>query len=204
MSKRINAKYKIDRRLGVNLWGRAKSPFNVRPYRPGEHGKSPHKPSDYGIQFKAKQQLKGYYGNVTERQFKKYYEEASRKKGDTSENLIAILESRLDMVVYRMKFAPTIFSARQLVNHNHILVNGKRVNIASYKIKPEDTVEIKDKSKGITYILEAVTSKERDVPNYIDVDDKKLKGVYLKTPLFSEVPYPVAMEPNTIVEFYSR
>lgn len=204
MSKRINAKYKIDRRLGVNLWGRAKSPFNVRPYRPGEHGKSPHKPSDYGIQFKAKQQLKGYYGNVTEKQFKKYYEEASRKKGDTSENLIAILESRLDMVVYRMKFAPTIFAARQLVNHNHILVNGKRVNIASYKIKPEDTVEIKDKSKGITYILEAVTSKEREVPNYIDVDDKKLKGKYLKVPLFNEVPYPVTMEPNTIVEFYSR
>lgn len=204
MSKRINAKYKIDRRLGVNLWGRAKSPFNIRPYRPGEHGKSPHKPSDYGIQFKAKQLLKGYYGNITEKQFKKYYEEASRRKGDTSENLISLLESRLDMVIYRMKFAPTIFAARQIVSHNHVEVNGKRVNIASYKVKPEDIISIREKSKNIAIIIESVNSSDRDIPEYMDVDAEKLKGTYLKRPLFSEVPYPVQMEPHAIVEFYSR
>lgn len=204
MSKRANSKYKIDRRLGVNLWGSAKSPFNVRPYRPGEHGKNPYKPSDYGIQFRAKQQLKGYYGNITEKQFKRYYEKASNKKGDTSENLVGFLESRLDMVVYRMKFAPTVFAARQLVNHGHVMVDGKKVNIASFSVKPESVVEIRDKSKGLTLVLEAVESKERDVPNYIDVDPKKLRGKYLKKPLLAEIPYPVKMEPHSVVEFYSR
>lgn len=204
MSKRSNSKYKIDRRLGVNLWGVAKSPFNVRPYRPGEHGKNPYKPSDYGMQFRAKQQLKGYYGNITEKQFKKYYEKASNQKGDTSESLIGFLESRLDMVVYRMKFAPTVFAARQIVSHGHVLVDGKKVNIASFLVAPNSVVEIREKSKNIPLILESVNSAEREVPEYLDVDAKKLKGTYLKKPLLAEVPYPVAMEPHSVVEFYSR
>ncbi|GAB3124263.1 30S ribosomal protein S4 [Novispirillum itersonii] len=204
MSKRHSAKYKIDRRLGVNLWGRAKSPLNKREYGPGQHGQRRKKPSDYGVQLMAKQKLKGYYGNISEKQFRKYYAEAVRRKGDTSENLIGILERRLDAVLYRMKFVPTVFASRQVVNHGHVRVNGKRVNIASYMIKEGDVVSIRDKSKEMPLIVEAATSSERDVPDYLDVDAKELKGTFVRTPKLADVPYPVQMEPNLVVEFYSR
>lgn len=204
MSKRHSAKYKIDRRLGVNLWGRAKSPLNKREYGPGQHGQRRKKPSDYGVQLMAKQKLKGYYGNISEKQFRKYYAEAVRRKGDTSENLIGILERRLDAVLYRMKFVPTVFASRQVVNHGHVRVNGKRVNIASYMIKEGDVVSIRDKSKEMPLIVEAATSSERDVPDYLDVDAKELKGTFIRTPKLADVPYPVQMEPNLVVEFYSR
>ncbi|WP_019646051.1 30S ribosomal protein S4 [Novispirillum itersonii] len=204
MSKRHSAKYKIDRRLGVNLWGRAKSPLNKREYGPGQHGQRRKKPSDYGVQLMAKQKLKGYYGNISEKQFRKYYAEAVRRKGDTSENLIGILERRLDAVLYRMKFVPTVFASRQVVNHGHVRVNGKRVNIASYMIKEGDVVSIRDKSKDMALIVEASTSSERDVPDYLEVDAKELKGTFIRTPKLADVPYPVQMEPNLVVEFYSR
>ncbi|MBA3814843.1 MAG: 30S ribosomal protein S4 [Alphaproteobacteria bacterium] len=204
MTKRIESKYKIDRRLGVNLWGRPKSPLNVRAYGPGQHGQRRSKPSDYGLQLTAKQKLKGYYGNINERQFRRLYTEAVRRRGDTSENLIGLLESRLDAVVYRMKFVPTVFSARQYVNHGHFLVNGKRVNIPSYQVKPGDQIEIKQKSKELSLILEAVQLAERDVPEYLEVDHKLMKGTYVRVPTLLEVPYPVQMEPNLVVEFYSR
>jgi len=205
MTKRIESKYKIDRRLGVNLWGRPKSPLNVRAYGPGQHGqKRRSKPSDYGLQLTAKQKMKGYYGNITERQFRRLYAEAVRKRGDTSENLIGLLESRLDAVIYRMKFVPTVFSARQFVNHGHLLVNGKRVNIPSYQVKPGDVVEVRQKSKEIPLVLEATQLAERDVPEYLDVDHKLMKGTYVRVPTLLEVPYPSQMEPNLVVEFYSR
>ena len=204
MTKRIESKYKIDRRLGVNLWGRPKSPLNVRAYGPGQHGQRRSKPSDYGLQLTAKQKLKGYYGNINERQFRRLYAEAVRRRGDTSENLIGLLESRLDAVVYRMKFVPTVFSARQFVNHGHLLVNGKRVNIPSYQVKPGDVIEIRTKSKEIPLVLGAVQLAERDIPEYIDVDHKIMKGTYVRVPTLTEVPYPVQMEPNLVVEFYSR
>lgn len=204
MTKRIESKYKIDRRLGVNLWGRPKSPINVRAYGPGQHGQRRSKPSNYGIQLTAKQKLKGYYGNITERQFSRLYAEAVRKRGDTSENLIGLLESRLDAVVYRMKFVPTVFAARQFVNHGHISVNGKRVNIPSYLVKPGDVIEIRQKSKELSLVLEAIQLAERDVPEYIEVDHKAMKGTYVRVPTLLEVPYPVQMEPNLVVEYYSR
>ncbi len=204
MTNRIKAKYKIDRRLGVNLWGRPKSPVNVRDYRPGEHGQRRRKPSDYGTQLMAKQKLKGYYGNISERRFRRYYQEAVRRRGDTSENLIAILERRLDAVVYRMKFVPTLFSARQFVNHGHIRVNGKRVNIPSYLVSDGDVIEVKEKSRELPLVLEAIESPERDVPDYIDVDFKKMQGTYVRAPKLADVPYPVQMEPNLVIEFYSR
>lgn len=204
MTKRTESKYKIDRRLGVNLWGRPKSPLNIRAYGPGQHGQRRSKPSDYGLQLTAKQKLKGYYGNITERQFRRLYAEAVRKRGDTSENLIGLLESRLDAVVYRMKFVPTVFAARQFVNHGHILVNGKRVNIPSYLVKPGDVIEIKQKSRELAIVLEAVQLAERDVPEYLEVDQKIMKGTYVRVPTLLEVPYPVQMEPNLVVEFYSR
>ena len=204
MTKRIQSKYKINRRLGVNLWGRPKSPINVRDYRPGQHGQRRTKLSDFGSQLMAKQKLKGYYGNITERQFRKYYAESSRRAGDTVENLIGLLERRLDAVIYRMKFVPTVFSARQFINHGHIRVNGKRVNISSYLVKEGDVVEIKDKSKDIPIVIEAAESSERDIPEYIDVDPAKRKGTYLRVPKYAEVPYPAQMEPNLVVEFYSR
>jgi len=204
MTKRIESKYKIDRRLGVNLWGRPKSPINARSYGPGQHGQRRSKPSDYGLQLTAKQKLKGYYGNITERQFRRLYAEAIRRRGDTSENLIGLLESRLDAVVYRMKFVPTVFASRQFVNHGHVLVNGKRVNIPSYLVQPGDVVEVKQKSKEIPIVIEATQLAERDVPEYIEVDYKAMKGTYVRIPTLMEVPYPVQMEPNLVVEFYSR
>ena len=204
MTKRIEAKYKINRRLGVNLWGRPKSPINVRESRPGQHGQRRRKPSDFGIQLAAKQKLKGYYGNVSERQFRRYYEEAARRRGDMSENLIGILERRLDAVVYRMKFVPTPFAARQFVNHGHIRVNGKRVNIASYQVSDGDVVEIREKSRQLPLVMEAIESGERDIPDYLDVDTKALRGTFVRTPKLADVPYPVQMEPNLVIEFYSR
>jgi small subunit ribosomal protein S4 len=204
MSKRLNSKHKIDRRLGVNLWGRAKSPVNRREYGPGQHGQKRKKPTDFGTQLMAKQKLKGYYGNIGERQFHRYYSEAIRRRGDTSEHLIGLLESRLDTVVYRMKFAISPFAARQLVNHGHIKINGKRVNIPSYLLKEGDTLELRDKAKELAVVIEASQSPERDVPEYLTADHSAMKGVYVRTPKLADVPYPVQMEPNLVIEFYSR
>ena len=206
MTKRLNSKHKVDRRLKVNLWGRPKSPFNSRGYPPGQHGQSASKkkPSNYGIQLAAKQKLKFYYGNINERQFRNIYKKAIMKKGDTAENLIGFLERRLDAVVYRAKLSTTIFSARQLINHGHVKVNGKKVNIASYQLKEEETIEIRDKSKQLAFIDIALANKERDVPEYLQVDEKNKKVKFVRTPKFEEVPYPVVMEPNLVIEYYSR
>ena len=205
MTKRLKSKYKINRRLMCNLWGRPKSPFNRREYRPGEHGQSRRrKLSDFGEQLRAKQQLKGYYGNITEKQFRKLYAEAVMRRGDTSENLIGLLERRLDAVVYRMKIVPTVFSARQFVNHGHINVNGRRVNIPSYRVKEGDVIEVREKARNIPMVLEAIESPERDVPDYMSIDYNSMKGTFVRTPGFADVPYPVQMEPNLVIEFYSR
>ena len=204
MSNRTRAKYKIDRRLRVNLWGRPKSPFNSREYGPGLHGQRRRKQSDYGLQLQAKQKIKGYYGNISERQFRRYYIEADLRKGDTSENLIALLERRLDAVVYRMKLVPTVFASRQFINHGHILVNSKRVNIPSYKVKDGDTIEVKEKSRDLPLVLEAAGSPERDIPDYVEVDHGKMRGTFLRQPGLADVPYPALMEPNLVIEYYSR
>lgn len=205
MTKRTSAKHKIDRRMGENIWGRPKSPFNTREYAPGQHGQRRRgKLSDYGLQLRAKQKLKGYYGDITEKQFKAVYKEAERIKGDTSENLIGLLERRLDAVVYRAKLVPTIFAARQFVNHGHVLVNGVRTNIPSYRVKLGDVIEVREKSKDMALVVEAVQSPERDVPDYLDVDHSKLKVGMNRIPLLADVPYPVIMEPNLVIEFYSR
>ena len=204
MSKRTNAKYKINRRLGVNLWGRPKSPINTRDYPPGQHGQRRRKPSDYGLQLMAKQKLKGYYGNITEKQFRRYYTEATKRKGDTSENLISILERRLDAVVYRMKFVPTVFASRQFVNHGHIQVNGKRVNIPSYMVKDGDVITVREKSRQMPMVLLSLESNERDIPDYMEVNFNKMEGTYIRAPKLADVPYPAQMEPNLVIEFYSR
>jgi small subunit ribosomal protein S4 len=203
MSKRTSAKYKLDRRMGENIWGRPKSPINRREYGPGQHGqRRKGKLSDFGQQLKAKQKLKGYYGDVTEKQFRKVYEEAVRLKGDTSQNLIGLLERRLDMVIYRAKFAPTIFAARQIVNHGHVTVNGVRCNIASARVKPGDVISLGERARQMPLILEAQASGERDTPEYVAVDG--FEATYVRVPGLDEVPYPVKMEPNLVVEFYSR
>jgi small subunit ribosomal protein S4 len=189
----------------VNLWGRAKSPINKHDYGPGQHGqRRKQKPTDFGIQLMAKQKLKGYYGNIGEKQFRKYYDEAVRRKGDTSENLIELLERRLDAVVYRLKFAITPFAARQFINHGHVTVNGKRVNIPSYLLKDGDEIEVREKSKQLAVVLDSTQSIERDVPEYLDVDHRAMKGKFNRAPKLTDVPYPVQMEPNLVVEFYSR
>jgi len=205
MTKRINAKHKVDRRLKVNLWGRPKSPFNTRAYPPGQHGQNKRgKPTDYGIQLNAKQKLKSYYGNINERQFRNIYRKALTKRGDTIENLIGLLESRLDTVVYRAKLTPTVFAARQLINHGHVRVNKKKVNISSYLVNDTDIIEIREKSKTLPVIDGSLSSKERDVPEYIKLDDKNKIVKLIRVPKFSEVPYPVVMEPNLVIEYYSR
>ena len=205
MTKRLASKHKVDRRLKVNLWGRPKSPFNSRNYPPGQHGsRRAARPSDYGIQLQAKQKLKSYYGNINERQFRNFYRKAIKKKGDTAENLIGLLEKRLDAVIYRSKFSTTIFSARQLINHGHVKVNGKKVNVASYQLKEEETIEIRDKSKQLALIDIALANKEREVPEYLQLDEKNKKVKFVRIPKFEEVPYPVVMEPNLVIEYYSR
>ena len=204
MSKRQSAKYKIDRRMGENIWGRPKSPVNQRQYGPGQHGqRRKNKVSDFGLQLRAKQKLKGYYGNLTEKQFLSTYKEADRRKGNTSENLVGLLESRLDAIVYRAKFVPTPFAARQFVNHGHVLVNGKRVNIASYRVSVGDVVSVRERSRNMALVLEALQSSEREIPDYIAVGDKGLSVTFGRIPELAEVPYPVKMEPNLVVEFYS-
>jgi small subunit ribosomal protein S4 len=205
MSKRQSAKYKIDRRLGQNIWGRPKSPVNRREYGPGQHGQRRRgKVSDFGIQLRAKQKLKGHYGDISEKQFRKVYEEASRMKGDTSELIIGLLERRLDAVVYRAKFVPTPFAARQFVNHGHVMVNGRRVNIASYRVKEGDVISVRDKAKEMALVLEARDSPERDVPDYLEVDPAKMTARFVRVPQLADVPYAVQMEPNLVVEYYSR
>ncbi|MCV2882285.1 30S ribosomal protein S4 [Actibacterium sp. XHP0104] len=205
MTKRTSAKYKIDRRMGENIWGRAKSPVNRREYGPGQHGqRRKGKLSDFGIQLRAKQKLKGYYGDLTEKQFRRIYAEAERVKGDTGENLIGLLERRLDAVVYRAKFVATIFAARQFVNHGHVTVNGQRVNIPSYRVKEGDVIEVRDRSKQLAFILEATQLAERDVPDYIEADHSKLTATFTRTPTLADVPYPVMMEPSLVVEFYAK
>ncbi|MEO1704871.1 MAG: 30S ribosomal protein S4 [Pseudomonadota bacterium] len=205
MTKRTSAKYKIDRRMGENIWGRPKSPVNRREYGPGQDGQSRKgKMSDFGTQLRAKQKLKGYYGDLTEKQFRRIYAEAERLKGDTGENLIGLLERRLDAVVYRAKFVPTIFAARQFVNHRHVRVNGKLVNIASYRVKEGDVIEVRDRSKQMAAILEAIQLPERDVPDYIEADHSKMTATFTRTPGLSDVPYPVMMEPNLVIEFYAQ
>ena len=205
MTKRLNSKHKVDRRLKANIWGRPKSPFNSRAYPPGQHGQNKKgKPTDYGIQLQAKQKLKAYYGNINERQFRNIYRKALSKRGDTTENLIALLESRLDTIIYRAKLAPTVFSARQLINHGHIRVNKKRVNIASFIVNEGDVIEVRDKSKSLAIVIESMKSAERDVPGYITVDEKKLTSTFVRTPEFAEVPYATQMDPNLVIEYYSR
>jgi small subunit ribosomal protein S4 len=205
VTKRTSAKYKIDRRMGENIWGRPKSPVNKREYGPGQHGqRRKTKLSDFGTQLRAKQKLKGYYGDLTEKQFRKIYADAERLRGDTSEQLIGLLERRLDAVVYRAKFVPTIFSARQFVNHGHVQVNGRRVNIASYQVKEGDVISVREKSRQLAIVLEAAGSPERDTPEYLHVDHSKMTAEFVRTPALSDVPYPVIMEPNLVVEFYAK
>jgi small subunit ribosomal protein S4 len=205
MTKRHQAKYKIDRRMGQNVWGRPKSPVNHREYGPGQHGqRRKGKLSDYGVQLKAKQKLRGYYGNILERQFRGIYAEARRLKGDTGANMLGLLERRLDAVIYRAKFVPTVFAARQFISHGHIKVNGRRVTIASYKVKVGDLVEVKDKSKQLALVLESVGLAERDVPDYVEADHSKMTAKLTRIPVIGEIPYPVQMEPHLVVEFYSR
>jgi small subunit ribosomal protein S4 len=205
MSKRVQAKHKLDRRMGENVWGRPKSPVNRREYGPGQHGqRRKGKLSDFGVQLRAKQKLKGYYANISERQFRKIYGDAVRMRGDTGAHLIGLLERRLDAVIYRAKFVPTVFSARQFVNHGHVKVNGKRVTIPSFRVKIGDVVELSDRAKELAIVLEASQSAERDVPDYLDVDHKKMTAKFARVPVLNEVPYPVQMEPHLVVEFYSR
>lgn len=204
MSKRLSSKFKIDRRLGVNLWGKAKSPVNTRKYGPGQHGANTKKPTDYGIQLHAKQKLKGVYGNVSEKQLRKYYAEAIRRKGDSSENLIGILETRLDSIVYRMKFVSSVFAARQFVSHGHVMVNGKKVNIPSYLVKVGDEISLRNKAKEMAFVIEAQAATDREVPDYMEVNAKAGTGKFLRVPQLADVPYATPMEPNLVIEFYSR
>lgn len=202
--KRLSSKHKIDRRVGANLWGRAKSPYNLRQTGPGMHGQRRGKLSDFGLQLMAKQKLKGYYGNIGEKQFRRYFKEADRLRGDTGQNLVGLLERRLDAVIYRANFVPTVFAARQFVNHKHVFVNGKIVNIPSYQVQEGDVIEVKESSRQLPMVLQAQQQPEREVPDYIDVEAKAMKATFIRTPKLEDIPYPVQMEPNLVVEFYSR
>ena len=205
MTKRTSSKYKIDRRMGENIWGRPKSPVNRREYGPGQHGqRRKGKMSDFGLQLRAKQKLKGHYGDLTEKQFRRIYAEAERRKGDTGENLVGLLERRLDAVVYRAKFVPTVFAARQFVNHGHVEVNGQRVNIPSYRVKEGDVISLRSKARDMALVMDAIQSSERDTPDYLDVDHSKMTATFVRTPSLGDIPYAVMMEPNLVVEYYAK
>ena len=205
MTKRTSAKYKIDRRMGENIWGRPKSPVNRREYGPGQHGqRRKAKMSDFGLQLRAKQKLKGYYGDLTEKQFRRIFADAERLRGDTGENLIGLLERRLDAVVSRAKFGPPIFAARQFVNHGHATGTGQRGNGPSYRVKEGDVIEVREKSRQMALIPEAVQLPERDVPDYIEADHNKMRATFTRTPSLGDVPYAVQMEPNLVIEFYAQ
>ena len=205
MTKRTSAKYKIDRRMGENIWGRPKSPVNRREYGPGQHGqRRKGKMSDFGLQLRAKQKLKGHYGDLTEKQFRKIFAEAERRRGDTGELLIGLLEQRLDAIVYRAKFVPTVFAARQFVNHGHVRVNGRKVDVPSYRCQPGDVISLGEKAKGMALVLEATQSAEREVAEYIDADHNKMTATFVRVPALSDVPYAVMMEPNLVVEYYAK
>ena len=205
-AKRNTRKLKIGRALGVNLWGKAKSPCNKRKYKPGQHGPTARggNSSDYAKQMRAKQTLKGYYGNIGEKKFHAYYAEADNMRGDTPDNLIGLLERRLDAVVYRSKLAPTVFSSRQLVSHGHIYVNGKRVKIASYRVNPGDVITVSEKAKQMPLVVLALEAGDRETPDYINVDSANFTATFVRVPSFTDVPYPVQMFPELVVEFYSR
>ena len=205
MTKRMESKYKLDRRMGQNIWGRPKSPVNRREYGPGQHGqRRKSKLSDFGVQLKAKQKLRGYYGNISEKQFRGIYDEAIRMKGDSGAHMIGLLERRLDAIIFRAKFVPTVFAARQFINHGHVKVNGRRVNIPSFRVKVGDVIEVKESSRDMNLVLEAQALTERDVPDYVEVDTNKLTAKLARIPVFTDVPYPVQMEPHLVVEYYSR
>lgn len=205
MTKISKSKYKLSRRLGVSVWGDTKDPYNKKNYKPGQHGPlSVRKLSVFAKQLNAKQLLKGYYGRIKEGQFRNIFAEAARMKGDTGENLIALLESRLDAVIYRMNIASSIFAARQLVTHKHICVDGKVVNVPSFVVKPGSVIEVKDASKNLTAIEAAVSKMDRAVPDYINFEAGSKKGSFLRIPTFAEVPYPCQIDPQLVVEFYSR
>ncbi len=202
MTKIIQAKYKLSRRHMVNVWGRVKDPVASKNYPPGQHGPTARpKQKDYLVQLRAKQILKGYY-SMTEKQFRRVYGEAVRRKGDTSENLVGLLESRLASVVYRLNWAATIFGARQLVSHGHVKVNGRRVTVGSYRVKAEDVIELDSKMQQNVAVMTALNTKERDVPGYITSEG--VKASFKRAPQFDEIPYPFKAEPNLVIEFYSR
>jgi small subunit ribosomal protein S4 len=205
MTKRIGAKKKVSRKLGASLWGQAKDPYIKRNYKPGQHGASSRgRVSDYGTQLRAKQRMKFYYGNISEKQFFNSFTLASKSKGDVSENFVALLESRLDAIVYRANFVPTVFAARQFVSHKHVSVNGKTVNIPSYKVKVGDVVQVREKSRKLAIVIEAIQKMERDIPSYMQLDKDNLSVRFVTKPSFAEIPYPVEMQPHLITEFYSR
>ncbi|MDD2840283.1 MAG: 30S ribosomal protein S4 [Rickettsiales bacterium] len=203
MTKRINAKKKISRSLGVNLWGRANDTFVKRNYRPGQHGTAPKRDTNHSIHLRAKQKVRKYY-DIKESQFRTIFDNAKRLKGNTEEIFAGLLESRLASIVYRANFAPTVYAARQLVNHKHILVNGKPINIASYQVKVGDVISLSEGAKKITLINEALEHMERDIPTYLELNANEKTVKFLNKPAFSDIPYPFDAEFNMIVEFYSR
>ncbi len=199
---------KIERRLGVSLALKGerrlagKSALEKRPYAPGQHGQRRAKISEYGMQLREKQKAKFMYG-VAEKQFRNLFKEAARMEGNTGENLIVLLERRLDNVVYRMGFASTRRFARQLVNHGHVLVDGKRVDIPSYRVKPGQKIEIREKSKNNPQIQRSIElSNQTGIVPWVDVDKEKVFGIFTRLPEREEIVIPV--EERLIVELYSK
>lgn len=205
MTKVVKAKYKASRRLGTSIWGDDKDPFHTKNYRPGQHGPTGRvKTSDYGVHLQAKQTVKAHYGRITEKQFRNIFALANKMKGNTAENFAGLLEKRLDMVIYRMNLAPTIFAARQLVSHDNVKLNGKKVNIPGQRLKEGDKVELKDSAKQITVYMESAQKQKRTVPEYLSVDPGAMSGVFIRTPMILDIPYPFEANFGKIIEYYSH
>jgi len=208
MAKYTGSKCRQCRREGGKLFLKGEKCFTAkcavenRPFPPGQHGQRRTRLSDYATQLREKQKLRRIYG-ILERQFRTYYQEASRIKGSTGEVLLQLLEGRLDNVVYRMGFSSSRSEARQLVRHNGVSVNGSRVNIPSYQVQPNDVVSINDKSRAQLRIQAAVDlAQQRGISDWIDVDVKKMQGVYKSRPERSELPADI--NEHLVVELYSK
>lgn len=204
MARYTGNRNRIARRFGTNIFGRARNPLLHKPNPPGQHGVRRRKKSDYGLQLEEKQKLKAIYGMLSEKQLVTYYKKALKKTGNTAQHLAEMLECRLDNMVYRLKFGSTIFAAHQLVSHGHILVDGKKVDRRSFMVKPGMVISIKDKSRKVKAIAEALDNPMRSVPEYLSLDRDNFSGQLMAHPLQEQMPWPIEINLPEICDFLAH
>jgi small subunit ribosomal protein S4 len=204
MTRYTGPKNRIARKFGANIFGRQRNPLLHKPTPPGMHGAKRKKKSDYGLQLEEKQKLRAIYGMLTQTQLLHAYTDALKKEGNTSHNLLEQLECRLDNIVYRLRFDGTIFGAHQLVSHGHVLVNGKRVDRRSFKVKPGMVVSIEEKSKKMKPVQMAMENTAREIPAYLSLSEDKFSGKLETLPHPDQIPLPMIIDVPLVCEFLAH